>query len=66
MLTKKRVQEYYSKIADLEASTMPSAVNKEASQRFISNIISNNKTRKLKGSVPIPEAAHLNWEKNIK
>jgi hypothetical protein len=45
---------------------MPSAINKEASQRFISNALSNNKTRKLKGSVPLPESVHLNWEKNIK
>jgi hypothetical protein len=45
---------------------MPSVINKEATQRFVSNALAGNKTRKLKGSAPLPEASHLNWEKNIK
>ncbi len=60
------MQEYYSRINDLELLTIPSAINKEATHKFITNCLAGNKTRKLKGSVPVPESAHLNWEKNIK
>ncbi len=28
--------------------------------------IEKDKKRKTKGAVPIPEALHLNWEKNLK
>jgi hypothetical protein len=44
---------------------MPSAINKEATQRFVSSHLAQNK-RKLKNSVPMPEAVHLKWEKDLK
>jgi len=57
-----------------------SKLDKEASGRMIKNILSgnnvekfnssldneNDKRRKVKGSVPIPQASHLNWEKDLK
>lgn len=33
---------------------------------FANNNIATDKKRKTKGAVPIPEATHLNWEKNLK
>lgn len=68
------MQDFFGKIKDLD-TFKPSTINKEASERMVKNILSgNNNTedknktnvRKLKGSVPLPEAAHLTWEKNLK
>lgn len=44
---------------------MPSGINKEATQRFVSSHLAENK-RKLKNSVPVPQAVHLKWDKNLK